>query len=317
MRVSFVGGGSDIESYYRVAPGAVVSTTIDKFIYITINRNFDQSIRLKYSITETVDNVLGIQNHILRSALTTLGLLSNVEITAMADIPDTGTGLGSSSAFTVGVLHAIHAFKGEHVSPKQLAETACHVEIEMVGAPIGKQDQYAVAHGGLNFIEFLMNGQIIVTPIIVSEKFKKELNDNLLLFYTGIPRKSGEVLAKQRIDQNNQIIEQQRLAVDLAYRLRDALYSEDLVQFSNTLSKGWELKKLSGPNVTNEAIENWYQTALACGAKSGKLLGAGGGGFLLFFVPKENRKEVIAGLHDLKQVDFTFESQGSRIIFVH
>ena len=156
MRVSFVGGGSDIESYYRVAPGAVVSTTIDKFIYITINRNFDQSIRLKYSITETVDNVLGIQNHILRSALTTLGLLSNVEITAMADIPDTGTGLGSSSAFTVGVLHAIHAFKGEHVSPKQLAETACHVEIEMVGAPIGKQDQYAVAHGGLNFIEFFM-----------------------------------------------------------------------------------------------------------------------------------------------------------------
>ena len=317
MRVSFCGGGSDFESFYRVAPGAVVSTTIDKYIYITINRNFDHTIRLKYSITETVDDISEIKNNILRSALTMLNVRNNVEITSMADIPDTGTGLGSSSAFTVAALHAIYAFNGKYVPPNQLAEMACHIEIDMLEAPIGKQDQYAVAHGGLNFIEFSKNGEVIVKPIIISEQFRRELNNNLLLFYTGISRKSDDILINKKAMNNTEIKKNQDQAAALAYQLRAALHSEDLDQFSNLLSEGWEFKKRAGGNVTNKKIEKWHRTALKCGAKSGKLLGAGGGGFLLFFVPEDRRKDVIDGLKDLKWVDFAFDTQGSRIIFVH
>jgi D-glycero-alpha-D-manno-heptose-7-phosphate kinase len=317
MRVSFCGGGSDFESFYRISPGAVVSTTIDKYTYVTINRNFDHTIRLKYSTTETVDKVSQIKNNILRSALTVLNIKNNIEITSMADIPDTGTGLGSSSAFTVAVLHAINAFIGKNVPPHQLAELACHIEINMLGSPIGKQDQYAVAHGGLNFIEFLQNGEVIVNPIVISEKFCRELNNNLLLFYTGISRKSGDILSAKRKMNNMEIEENQKQASGLAHMLRDAIYSEDLDRFSDLLMEGWEFKKQAGGNVTNRQIDEWYQIALDCGAKSGKLLGAGGGGFFLFFVPKNKRKNVIKGLKELTSVDFTFETQGSRIIFVH
>ena len=317
MRVSFCGGGSDLESFFRISPGAVVSTTIDKYTYITINRNFDHTIRLKYSITETVNRVSEIKNNILRSALEISNTKSNIEITSMADIPDTGTGLGSSSAFTVAALQAINAFSGKHMSPQQLAELACHIEIDMLGAPIGKQDQYAVAHGGLNFIEFLENGEVIVSPIVISETFRNDLNSNLLLFYTGISRKSRDILGAKRRMTDIEIIENQKRASELAHMLRESLYSEDLSRFSDLLSEGWAFKKQAGGNVTNSQIDQWYQTALDCGAKSGKLLGAGGGGFLLFFVPQDKRKNVMEGLNELKPVDFSFDSQGSRIIFVH
>ena len=317
MRVSFCGGGSDFESSYRIEPGAVVSTTIDKYTYITINRNFDDMIRLKYSITETVSRVSEIKNNILRSALEISNIRKNIEITSMADIPDTGTGLGSSSAFTVAVLHAINAFNGKNMPAHELAELACHVEIDMIGAPIGKQDQYAVAHGGLNFIEFLQTGEIVVSPIIVSERFRHELNSNLMLFYTGISRRSGDILGSKRRMTEIEIRDNQKQAAELARLLRESLYSEDLDLFNSLINDGWASKRNLGGNVSNQKIDQWYQTALDCGAKSGKLLGAGGGGFLLFFVPPDKRSDVIEGLKELKPVDFLFDTQGSRIIFVH
>ena len=315
LRVSFSGGGTDLKAYYKYGKGAVTSTAINKYIYITVNKRFDDTIRVGYSKTEIVNDVSKIQHDLVRECMKFTGIEKGIEITSIADVPLRGTGLGSSSSFTVGLLNALYAFKGEFKSAERLAKEACKIEIDIVKEPIGKQDQYIVAYGGLQHIQFNSDESVFVDPIICSKAVKEELQQNLLMFYTGLVRRANSVLSEQTKNTPNKkdiLDEMTRLAVEL----KESLNNNNLKDFGTILHKGWKFKKQLASSITNNLIEDIYEKAIKTGASGGKILGAGGGGFLLFYCEKEKQDKVRETLKDLKELPFSFEPEGSKIIYV-
>ena len=317
LRMSFAGGGSDFKDYYQKNFGAVVSSAIDKYIYVTVNKKFDDYIRVNYSKTEIVDDVNKIEHNLVREALKLTGITKGIDITYMSDmLPNhEGTGLGGSSALAVGILNALYAFKGERVSTARLAREAAQIEIDVLKHPMGKQDHYPAAFGNLNFVRFNPDESVSVEPIICKPETKKELDENLLLFYTGQCSASSAVLPEQKknIDTTSNFLDKM---VQLAGNLRESLCNNDLKEFGNILHQGWELKQKLASNISNPLISNYYQKAREAGAEGGKILGSGGGGFLLFYCPKEKQNNVRQALSDLKETPFRFEAEGSKIVYV-
>lgn len=318
LRMSFAGGGSDLPAFYRTEPGAVTSTTINKYIYITVNKKFDHKIRASYSVTEIVDTVDELKHELIRESLKLLDIDGGIEITSIADIPSRGTGLGSSSSYTVGFLKALYAYKGMHVGAERLAKEACEIEIERCGKPIGKQDQYIAAYGGFQHIQFNPDESVFVDPIIYSKEAKENLEKHILLLYTGLTRSSTHILSEQKnnIEQHEDIRQTLRNMVKLAKELRDALTRNELDSFGEILHAGWIEKKKMASNISNSNIDEWYERARKHGAIGGKILGAGGGGFLLFYAPPEKHEYIIRALPELRPTPFRFEPQGSKIIYV-
>lgn len=317
LRISFCGGGSDIPSFYQHHQGLVVSAAINKYIYITVNKKFDNLIRVSYSITEFAKMPQKLKHELVRESLLLLGINSGIEITSIADIPSKGTGLGSSSAYAVGLLNALHAYKSEFTSCRQLAEEACEVEINRCHRLIGKQDQYVAAFGGLNSICFNSDGSVSVDPIICRPETKKKLENNLLLFYTNITRLSSSILAKQNEEMRQSPDKRKIVAkmVELAKQLKASIEKNDLETFGDLLHQNWELKKQITTGISNERIDRWYKIARKNGALGGKILGAGGGGFLLLYAPKSAHKKICLALPKLKPKPFIFEAEGSKIIY--
>jgi D-glycero-alpha-D-manno-heptose-7-phosphate kinase len=314
--MSFVGGGSDLPSFYRDCGGAVLSTAIDKYVYVTVNRKFDGGIRLAYSKVEEVSALEEIEHRLLRATFELLGLGGGVEITTTADIPSRGTGLGSSSSFTVGLLQAVSAYLGRHISASDLGRLSCEVEIERCGEPIGKQDQYAAAFGGLNLIEFKPDDSVAVSPVIMNRDVLGLLEQRILIFYTGVTRSASAILAQQsRASASDGATRQAlRRMVELAYVMRDELGRGNIDGFGALLDENWQLKRNLAGGVTNGGIDDWYDVGMKAGALGGKLLGAGSGGFLMFYAPLD-RHEDIANALGLRRIRFGFEPLGSRILF--
>ena len=317
FRVSFAGGGSDLEEFYSQRPqgGAVLSTSINKYMYVAIHNYFYDKIRIKYSVTEDVDSVDEIKHPIVKACLKLMSVEHGVEITSIADVP-AGTGVGSSSTFTVCLLHALHTYKRECVSKEVLADEASTVEIEILKEPIGKQDQYAASYGGLNNIIFRPEGSVLVEPVICRKEIKDELERSLLMFYVGNNRKASGILSEQRANMARQekfaMVEQM---VEIATQMRKCLADGDLLGFGKSLHKSWLLKKQVASGITSPAIDQYYEKALDAGALGGKLLGAGGGGFLLFFCRPENQDKLRKSLA-MRELRFSFENEGSRIVYM-
>jgi D-glycero-alpha-D-manno-heptose-7-phosphate kinase len=319
LRMSFVGGGSDLPSFYRKFGGAVVSTAINKFVYITLNEKFDHRIRVSYSRTEEADTVAEVQHPLVRESMKQLKVEGGIEITSVADIPSKGSGLGSSSAFTVGLLHALHAYSGRYASADQLAREACTIEIERCGEPIGKQDQYAAAFGGFNFIEFNPDDSVSVEPILCQRETLQKLQEDTLVFYTGLSRSASAILQRQQAAVESSAAKQRALQrmTQLARELKTRLQQNNLEAFGEILHEGWELKRDMTPEISSPEIDGWYAAARAAGATGGKLLGAGSGGFLMFYAPSDRHEAIGLALKKLRRIPVHFEPQGSRIIFVH
>jgi D-glycero-alpha-D-manno-heptose-7-phosphate kinase len=318
LRVSFAGGGTDLPSFYRRFGGAVVSTAIDKFVYINVNQKFDERIRVSYSKTEEVDSVEQINHKIVRAALTSMSLRGGLEITSIADVPSSGTGLGSSSSFTVGLLLALNAFVSRYVSPGELAAEACRVELDLCGEKIGKQDQYAAAYGGLNFIRFEPDETVIVEPILCSGEDLERLESHLVTFYTGKTRPASSILVEQSDRSESHAGTQNllRRMTELAYLLRQELSSGNIDALGPILDEGWDLKREMHQNISDSGIDDWYRAARAAGASGGKLMGAGGGGFLMFFAPPQ-RHDAIERALGLRRFEIGLERGGSRVLLYH
>ena len=315
LRVSFAGGGSDLPSFYKEEGGAVLSTTIDKYVYLAVHKYFhpDQTL-LKYSKTELVNSYDEIQHPIFRECLKMLDL-HGLDISSMADVP-AGTGLGSSSSFTVSLLNVLHAYKHEAVSPEYLASTACDIEINRLGDPIGKQDQYAAAYGGLNFIRFNPEGSTDVEKIIMSPTAKQELEDNLIMVFTGQTRSASAILSQQNkaMSQTSKRLVVKEM-VHKAYELKEVLQRNEIDDFGRILHEGWMLKQSLSNGISNSGISDLYNQGLAAGALGGKLLGAGGSGFLLFYCPKDRQVEFRRAMASYRELPFKFENYGSKIIY--
>jgi len=318
LRMSFVGGGSDLPVFYRKYGGAVLSTAIDRYVYVTVNRKFDDRIRISYSRTEDARTVDHIKHPLVREGMKVVELTGGVEITSIADIPSKGSGLGSSSTFTVGLLNALHAYSGRHAGAEQLAREACEIEIERCGEPIGKQDQYAAAFGGLNLIQFNPDDSVSVEPVICRRETIRALESHIIVFYTGVTRSASGILRHQS---SVLATEKKKCAVtvkmvELAHTLCRELRENRVASFGEIIHEGWLLKKSLAAGITTDAIDTWYAKARRAGAVGGKLLGAGTGGFMMFYAPPD-RHEAITRALELPRTDFKFEPQGSRIIFVH
>lgn len=315
--MSFVGGGSDLPAFYRKQCGAVLSTAIDKYMYISVNPKFDDGIRIAYTINEEVKSVDQIKHPLVRATMRLLDIKGGVEITSIADIPSRGSGLGSSSSYTVGLLLALNAYKGRYVSSEQLGADSCKIEIEMCAEPIGKQDQYAAAYGGFNLIEFHPDETVVVSPLVCNPLTVKELERNTLLFYTGITRSASELLKRQSEDIINDAVKHRTVArmVQLAYELRDELQNNNVGAVGEVLHENWMLKKSITSGISTSHIDDLYDTARKAGATGGKMLGAGAGGFMMLFAPHEAHERIKAVLKDLRLIEIGFEPLGSRIIF--
>lgn len=315
FRVSFCGGGSDMANFYEKYGGCVLSTSINKYCYISIHPYFNENqTLLKYSENELVDSPKQIKHRIFRQVLTDMGV-HGVEISSTADIPG-GTGLGSSSTFTVGLLNTLNCYKGKFVSKDKLAKLACEVEIEKLGNPIGKQDQYGAALGGLNFIKFNQDGSVSHEPILMEGKTYKELQKNLLMFYTGTTRSANTILAEQTKNITSEDKAKNLLKMcGLAKDMKVALENNDISSFGKILDEGWQLKKELASGIANPAIDEAYEIAMKNGALGGKLLGAGGGGFLLFYCEEEKQAQLKKAI-GLKELDFSFERDGTSVIYI-
>ncbi len=316
FRLSFAGGGTDLADFYRLKTGAVVSTAIDKYMYIVVNRRFDDSIRVSYSRTEIVNNVDELHHPIARECLKLVGITRGIEIVSVADMP-AGAGLGSSGSFTVGLLNALYAYRGVLKSAEDLAQEACRIEIDVLGEPVGKQDQYIAAYGGFRHIQFNTDETVFTEPIIWPKKNREELNRNLLLLYTGDKRSASHILKEQkentrRVDSMACLEQMRDMAFDLRERLNNKAAPEIL---GETMHRGWLLKKQLASRISNSGIDEYYEKALAAGALGGKVSGAGGGGFLLLYCPADKRAAVKESL-GLKEQAFSFEPEGSKIIYV-
>ena len=315
FRISFAGGGSDLPDFYEQYGGCVLSTSINRYCYISIHPYFNSRYTLlKYSENELVEELPQIQHRIFNCVLNE-AQLHGVEITSTADIPG-GTGLGSSSTFTVGLLHTINCYRGKYLSKGTLAAKACQVEIEKLGSPIGKQDQYAAAFGGLNFIRFHPDGGVSVSPIVMQPETYQKLQENLVMFYTGDVRSANSILAEQKrnISSEEKAQNLQKMCA-LAEDMKEALEHDDLSSCGSLLHKGWELKRTLASGITNPAIDEAYRTAMENGALGGKLLGAGGGGFLLFYCPPARQEQLRVALR-MQPFPFSFEKDGTSVVYI-
>ena len=319
LRVSFLGGGSDLPSYYRRNGGAVLSTAIDRSVYVTVSRKFDNALRVSYSRTEEVAHASQIEHPLVREALALLGIEGGIEITSVADIPAKGTGLGSSSSFTVGLLNALHAYCGRHASAARLANESCLIELERCGEPIGKQDQFAAAFGGFNFIRFHPDDSVEVKKIVCPKSLMADLQARLIFFYTGLTRSASPILRQQSAEVATAGAKSD--ATGELVRLAEAAYSDlcagNISSIGAMLHEAWRLKKQIVSGATCAVIDEAYQAAIDAGAEGGKLLGAGGGGFLMFLAPPERHDSIRGALPRLRETPFRFAADGSRIIFVH
>lgn len=316
FRISFAGGGSDLPSFYHRETGAVLSSSINKYMYIAIHPFFDKSrIQLKYSKTELVDDINAIHHPIFREVLKMYNL-TGVDLNSIADIPS-GTGLGSSSAFTVGLLNAVRTYVGKATSGEKLGRLACEVEINKVGSPIGKQDQYAAACGGLNFITFYGDETVNVEKIIMAPERKKELDENLIMVFVGGEHSANSILRDQAAAiGDRKKFETQKAMVQLAYQLRSSLEAGELDDFGKILHEGWMMKKSLVSGISTGVVDELYDRGIKSGALGGKLLGAGGAGFILFYCPQEKQEEFRTRMGDLNEMNFHFDHYGSKIIYV-
>lgn len=316
FRISFVGGGSDLEAFYSKSAGAVLSTTINKYMYISTHAFFEaDKIRTKYSQTETVSRIDDLKHPILKTCLKKFDIQGGIEISSIADIPG-GTGMGSSSSFTVGLLNNLNAVTHQYASKESLAAAACEIEIDLLKEPIGKQDQYAAAYGGLNVIEFKENGRVAVSPVLPQAGVLQELEQNLCLYYIGNQRSASSILSEQKKNTAaaDKFTTLQNM-VGLVYELRNTLMQGNLDDFGRLMHENWLMKQSLASGISNPLIDELYQTALANGALGGKLLGAGGGGFMLFYCPVEKQKKLNEALHKVRRFPFAFEHDGSKIIY--
>lgn len=314
LRISLFGGGTDFPSYFRADGGCVLSTTIDKYIFITVKRRFDQKLRVGWTRTEMVDGVSEITHELIREAFRKTGISQGVEITTMGDIPSQGSGLGSSSTVTVGSLHAMYSLKGELVQAGKLAKEACEIEIDILGKPIGVQDQYIAAFGGLRFMEFTTEGKVQCQKLQLPAEIIRELNGNLVLFYTGTTRSSGTILTEQKNNISNRI-ETLRLMKQIAFQARDELLNGNVEAIGDFLHESWQLKKRLASRISNGKLDELYHAAREAGATGGKITGAGGGGFILLYCPIAKQKVMRQALNGLQELPFNFEPDGSKVIF--
>lgn len=317
LRISLGGGGTDLASYYRQHEGFVVAAAIDKYVYIQIHNRFVEGFLLKYSALEEARSVGEIRHPILRECLQHLEVQSqNLEISSMADIP-AGTGLGSSGSFTTALIKALGAREKKIIVPEQLAELACHVEIERLHEPIGKQDQYIAAYGGITCFTFHRDDKVTAVPLKLPEQALLDLEDNLLLFFTGFSRSAGEILKDQktRTQQNDgAMLQNLHYVKELGLRSRDALEEGDGEKFGRLMHEHWENKKKRSGGMSNPQIDQWYEVGMKHGAVGGKLVGAGGGGFLMFYArDRQKLRQAMAG-QGLKEVRFRFDFEGSKIL---
>lgn len=314
LRVSFAGGGTDLKDFYSQEGGAVVSTAIDKYIYVIIKERFDSLIRVGYTKTEMVDSIDRVRHELVRECLRKTGIGKGVEISTMADIPSEGSGLGSSSTVTVGLLNAMYAYLGEMRTAAQLAQEACEIEIDALGKPIGKQDQYIAAFGGVRLIEFKQDGTVNVEAVPMDETKRNRLSESLLLFYTGITRKADTILSEQRgkIGDTTPILTQMR---QQAYDVYEALSVGDISRLGMTLHEAWDHKKRLAGKITSPEIDAMYDTARSAGALGGKVTGAGGGGFFLVSCLPGKQEAVRGALRGMREMPFGLERDGTKVIF--
>jgi D-glycero-alpha-D-manno-heptose-7-phosphate kinase len=314
LRVSFAGGGTDLKSFYSQEDGMVTSSAIDKYIYVIIKERFDDLIYINYSKKEIVHQVNEIQHDLVRECMKLTGLENGIEITTLADIPADGSGLGSSSSVTVGLLNALYAFQGDQVSAETLAQQACHVEIDILGKPIGKQDQYIAAYGGIKFFKFQWNENVVVEPIKLNDNYFRLFSSNLLLFFTGLTRDANKILIHQQkcTSKTAEILKRIKLHANL---VRASLESGQFDIVGELLNSTWLEKKQIVNSISNPTIDLMYQKALDAGAIGGKICGAGAGGFLLLYVEREKQTLVRKALAEYRELPFFLERHGSKIIF--
>jgi D-glycero-alpha-D-manno-heptose-7-phosphate kinase len=316
LRISLGGGGTDLPSYYRESGhGFLIAAAITKYVYIAVHRNFDEDLLLKYSAVERIPTAEQATHPLLRSCLAVVGIDSGIEITSMADIP-TGTGLGSSGAFTVGVLKALRAYQREHITNVDLAAQACHVEIEMLNEPVGKQDQYIAAVGGVTGLAFHDDESVDVVRLELADATRNLLDDNLLLFFTGLRRSASEVLAEQQRPPEHAsaapaLADNLARVRDIGYQTKKALEGGDVAEFGSLLTDQWRLKYERSPGAVHDQVDACIQRGIAAGALGGKLVGAGGGGFLLFYAEHKRLLRAAMAELGLEEVRFTIDYQGA------
>ena len=317
LRISLGGGGTDLASYYRDHEGFLIAGAIDKYVYVTLTRPFTPGIYLKYSKLEHVETLDEVQHPIIREAIRHVGFpRMQHEITTLADIP-AGTGLGSSSSFTTALLKALHAQKNQHIHPRELAEEACHIEIGVLNEPIGKQDQYAASFGGLTCYTFRRDGSVVAEPLRISEDTHHRLEDNLMLFFTGYSRSASAVLKEQNDKSNAQdadMLANLHFVKQLGYDSKAALESGDLIRFGELMDIHWQHKKKRSGKMSNPKIDEWYELAMRSGAVGGKLIGAGGGGFLMFYARDRDRLRTALSEAGMEEVRFRFDFDGTKVL---
>ena len=314
LRVSFVGGGTDLKSFYSHQPGCVLSAAIDKYVFVIVKERFDDKIVLNYSRKEIVDTVEEIQHDLVRETMKKTGVNKGVEITTLADIPSRGTGLGSSSSITVGLLNALYAYMGEFKDAETLAQEACQVEIDILKAPIGKQDQYIAAYGNIRQLIFHSDESVDVQLVKLDYSLRRRFNERLMLFYTGKTRSANNILAEQQKYLPKRMGILKRMS-QLPEKFKANLYNGDLDQVGHILHQNWEHKKQLADGITDQQIDALYEKSLRAGAIGGKITGAGGGGFFLLYCPGEKQEDLRLALSGLAELPFRFENQGSKIIF--
>ncbi len=318
FRVSLCGGGSDLPAFYEKNGGCVISTTINKYMYITSHPSFNKNNTvLKYSKTESVQDLDDIEHPIFRECLKQEGL-EGLEITSIADIPQ-GTGLGSSSSFTVGLIKNLKCHKREYISDADVASAACDMEINKLGNPIGKQDQYAAAFGGLNYYQFNKDGTVFVEPVLMLHEAFKQLEKNLIMLYVGGEHSASEILKEQSKNMATAKDKEdgQKRIVELTYELKYELEHNNIDAVGKALHENWLIKKTLASGISNPKFDEWYNKAINNGALGGKILGAGGSGFFLFYVPEEHQKKFRTAMKELPEMEFKFDHQGTTVIFVN
>lgn len=317
LRITLGGGGTDLPSYYRDHEGFLIAAAIDKYVYVNVMRPFTEGIYLKYSQLEHVKDIQDVRHPIIREALHLLGFKTpQVEITTLADIP-AGTGLGSSGSFTTALLKALYTHRKRHLHQEQLAELACHIEIECLGEPIGKQDQYAAAIGGITCFTFHRDNTVTTTPLKLDMDTMFDLEDNLLLFFTGFSRSAGNILKDQNErtrKSDGDMLANLHYVKDLGYRSMKALESGNTVQFGELMHEHWEHKKRRSGGMSNPMIDEWYELGMENGAVGGKLVGAGGGGFLMFMAHDRNKLRHAMTSAGLEEVRFRFDFEGTKVV---
>lgn len=316
LRITLGGGGTDLPSYYEQFGGALVAAAINKYVYISVNRTFTDDYLLKYSTMERVTQIGEVTHPIIRQALSLHSVGPAIEVVSVADIP-AGTGLGSSGSFTVGLLRALYAYRRHHVMPANLAEEACHIEIDLLEQPVGKQDQFIAAFGGLTCFEFTPDGQVHVSPLMISNETLHDLEENLVMFFTGYSRQAQRVLGEQKARSERadpEMIENLHYAKELGLRSKDALEQGDTAAFAALMDEHWHHKRQRSSAMSNPDIDRWYSVGMDNGAMGGKLVGAGAGGFLLFYTKSQDELRRAMAQEGLSEVHFSFDHDGSVVL---